>query len=51
MKIGCLDVIQIVLIILKLCGLIDWDWFIVFIPLIFSIILGIIIGIVKCIKN
>ena len=51
MRIGCLDVIQIVFVILKLCGLIDWSWIVVFIPLIISIILGIGIGIGKYIKN
>lgn len=30
---GLLDVIQIVLIILKLVGVIDWSWWVVLIPL------------------
>ena len=34
---GFLDVVQIVLIILKLVGVIDWSWWVVFIPLWFGL--------------
>lgn len=34
---GLLDVIQIVLIVLKLVGVIDWSWWVVLIPLWFGL--------------
>lgn len=41
-SIGLLGVLQIIFIVLKLCGLIDWSWWKVFIPM--WIDLGIIAG-------
>ena len=38
---GILDVVQIVLIVLKFCGLITWSWWAVFFPLWIS--LGIVV--------
>lgn len=34
---GVLDVLQIIFIVLKLTGLIDWSWWAVFIPLFISL--------------
>ena len=31
--VGILDVVQIVFIILKLCGVINWSWWVVLLPL------------------
>ena len=47
MKIGCLEVIQIVIIILKLCNIIDCSWFIVFMPTLLAILLGFLYGALK----
>lgn len=32
-ELGFMDVLQIIFIILKLCGLIDWSWWAVFTPI------------------
>ena len=38
-----LEVLQIVFIVLKLCGVIDWSWWLVLIPLFASVLLYVVI--------
>lgn len=44
---GFLEVLTIVFIVLKLCGVISWSWFIVILPLIIAVIIYIILIILK----
>lgn len=37
--VGFLELLQVALIVLKLCGVIDWHWFVVLIPIIIEILL------------
>lgn len=37
---GILDVVQIVFIILKLCGVINWSWWVVLLPLWVTLAIG-----------
>ena len=41
-----IDLLQVALIVLKLCGVIDWEWWIVLLPLIVSLSLALTIIIV-----
>ena len=41
--IGFWEVLQIAFIILKLCGVINWSWWVVFLPTIVGLVIGIII--------
>lgn len=43
--IGFFGVLTIVLIVLKLCKVISWSWWLVFMPLIVSTLIGFILGI------
>lgn len=38
--VGILDVVQIVFIILKLCGVINWSWWVVLLPLWVTLAIG-----------
>lgn len=38
--VGILDVVQIVFIILKLCGVINWSWWVVLLPLLVTLAIG-----------
>ena len=38
--VGILDVVQIVFIILKLCGVINWSWWVVLLPLWVTVAIG-----------
>ena len=50
--VSIVGVVQIVFIVLKLCNLIDWSWFWVLSPIMFSIILAILLIIILSIlKN
>lgn len=40
---GFLEVLQIVFIVLKLCGVIDWSWWLVLIPLFVAVLLYLVI--------
>lgn len=51
MKIGCLEVIQIFIIIFKLVGIINCSWLIVFLPTIIAIFAGFIYGMFKSIND
>ena len=49
---GFMDVLQIVFIILKLCGVIQWSWFWVLAPLWISVIIVVlIIVIIMCLNS
>jgi len=45
MKIGFTGLLTIVFIVLKLIGEIDWNWFLVLSPIIFSIVIIVLCGI------
>lgn len=49
--IGFTGLLQVALIVLKLCGVIDWQWKFVFIPMIISIILAVAVLIVVMFIN
>lgn len=40
---GFLEVLQIVFIVLKLCGVIDWSWWLVLVPLFAAVLLYVVI--------
>ena len=48
---GVLDILQIIFIVLKLTGLIDWSWWAVFIPLFISLGLVAILVIITVISR
>lgn len=43
---GFLGLLTLIFVIAKLWGIVDWSWWIVFLPIIISIAIGLIIGIV-----
>lgn len=51
MEVGFLDLVLITFVVLKLCNVIDWSWWLVLIPLWIEIIWGLISGVVKAIKR
>jgi len=44
-KMGFLEVLTLIFVILKLFGLIQWSWWAVFSPVIVSIFIGVVVGI------
>lgn len=42
MKMGLLGILFVIFLVLKLVGVIDWNWIIVFLPLIVDIVIGVI---------
>lgn len=48
---GILDVVQIVLIVLKLCGVITWSWWAVFSPLLISLAITVLIILKEALNN
>ena len=51
MPVGILDLVLITFVVLKLCNVIDWSWWLVLMPMWVEIILGLISGIIKGIKH
>lgn len=51
MKLGFIDTLYLIIIVLKFCGVITWPWWIILAPAIFIIILLIIVGIAALKKD
>lgn len=47
MKLSLLDILTIVFIVLKLCAVIDWSWWLVLLPLIIELLLVVIFKIIS----